>query len=72
MATTETRDGVTLTNLDEPLFAGAEATKRGLVDYLDAIHRPMIDALPHVDLHVVHGVGHLVWPDHGRRILASA
>ena len=31
------RDGVPLTNLDQPLFDGAEATKRDLVDYLDAV-----------------------------------
>src|SRR6266508_2165577 len=33
----ETRDGVPLTNLDQPLFDGADATKRDLVDYLDAV-----------------------------------
>jgi hypothetical protein len=33
----EVRDGVSLTNLDQPLFEGAGATKRGLVDYLDAV-----------------------------------
>jgi DNA ligase D-like protein (predicted polymerase) len=31
----ELRYGVSLTNLDEPLFDGAKATKRQLVDYLD-------------------------------------
>jgi bifunctional non-homologous end joining protein LigD len=31
------RDGVTLKHLDEPLFDGAGATKRELVDYLDAV-----------------------------------
>ena len=31
------RDGVTLTHLDEPLFDGAGAIKRDLVDYLDAM-----------------------------------
>ena len=31
------RDGVSLTHLDEPLFDGAGATKRDLVDYLDAV-----------------------------------
>ncbi len=36
MATAE-RDGVSLTHLDEPLFDGAGATKRDLVDYLDAV-----------------------------------
>jgi len=33
----EVRDGVTLTNLDDPLFDGAGATKRDLVEYLDAV-----------------------------------
>jgi bifunctional non-homologous end joining protein LigD len=33
----EERDGVRLTNLDQPLFDGADATKRDLVDYLDAM-----------------------------------
>jgi bifunctional non-homologous end joining protein LigD len=32
----EVREGVSLTSLDQPLFDGAEATKRDLVDYLDA------------------------------------
>ena len=41
----EVRDGVTLTNLGQPLFAGAEATKRDLVEYLDAVRDPMIDVL---------------------------
>jgi bifunctional non-homologous end joining protein LigD len=36
MSTPE-RDGVALTHLDEPLFDGAGATKRDLVDYLDAV-----------------------------------
>lgn len=45
MATSEARDGVTLTNLDEPLFDGAETTKRDLVDYLDALHPQVIGAL---------------------------
>jgi DNA ligase D len=37
MASGEERDGVALTNLDQPLFDGAGATKRDLVDYLDAV-----------------------------------
>jgi DNA ligase D len=37
-AADETRCGVALTNLDQPLFDGAGATKRDLVDYLDAVH----------------------------------
>ncbi len=31
------RNGVTLTHLDEPLFDGAGAKKRDLIDYLDAV-----------------------------------
>ncbi|MEO8897335.1 MAG: non-homologous end-joining DNA ligase [Candidatus Dormibacter sp.] len=33
----EERDGVPLTNLDAPLFEGAAATKRDLIDYLDGV-----------------------------------
>jgi bifunctional non-homologous end joining protein LigD len=33
----EERSGVRLTNLDEPLSPDAAATKRELVDYLDAL-----------------------------------
>jgi len=36
MSDAETRDGVSFTNLDEPLFADAGATKRDLVEYLAA------------------------------------
>src|SRR4051812_6485798 len=42
MATDEERDGVKLTNLDQPLFDGAGATKRDLIDYLDAVGDRMI------------------------------
>src|SRR5262245_27981490 len=41
----EVRDGVTLTHLDEPLFDGAEATKRDLVDYLDSMADRLIPEL---------------------------
>ncbi len=41
----ETRDGVSLTNLDQPLFDGADATKRDLVDYLDAVADQIIQEL---------------------------
>ena len=34
---TDTAGGVPLTNLDQPLFDGADATKRDLIDYLDAV-----------------------------------
>ncbi|GGV39551.1 ATP-dependent DNA ligase [Actinomadura cremea] len=37
MSAEEERDGVRLTNLDQPLFPDAEASKRDLVDYLDAL-----------------------------------
>jgi bifunctional non-homologous end joining protein LigD len=45
MATEEERGGVQLTNLDQPLFDGAGATKRDLVDYLDAVAERMITHL---------------------------
>ena len=41
----ETRDGVALTNLDQPLFEGADATKRDLVDYLDGVRDRIIPEL---------------------------
>src|SRR3954452_14088040 len=41
----ETRDGVSLTNLDQPLFDGADATKRDLVDYLDAVRDRILPVL---------------------------
>jgi DNA ligase D len=49
----ETRDGVPLTNLDQPLFDGAEASKRDLVDYLDAVHEVMLPGLRERPLSVV-------------------
>src|SRR6266568_415083 len=42
MSTDETREGVGLTNLDQELFEGAGASKRDLVDYLDAVGERMI------------------------------
>ena len=39
------RDGVSLTNLDQPLFDGADATKRDLVDYLDGVRDRIIAEL---------------------------
>ena len=39
------RDGVSLTHLDTPLFDGAEATKRDLVDYLDAVSERILPGL---------------------------
>ncbi|MEU8226055.1 non-homologous end-joining DNA ligase [Kribbella sp. NPDC048915] len=49
----EVRDGVELTNLDQPLFDGAEATKRDLVDYLDAVHERIVPELRGRPLSVV-------------------
>jgi bifunctional non-homologous end joining protein LigD len=49
----ETRDGVSLTNLDQPLFDGANATKRDLVDYLDAISDRMVPELADRPLSVI-------------------
>ncbi len=53
MPTRETRDGVDLTNLDEALFDDAEATKRDLVEYLDALHPQVIGALRDRPLSVI-------------------
>lgn len=52
-AADETRDGVSLTNLDQPLFDGAGATKRDLVDYLDAVHQRILPGLRDRPLSVV-------------------
>jgi DNA ligase D-like protein (predicted polymerase) len=41
----ESRDGVSLTNLDQDLFDGAGATKRDLVDYLDAMADRIVPVL---------------------------
>ncbi|MFG3707452.1 DNA polymerase domain-containing protein [Micromonospora sp. NPDC047670] len=41
----ETRDGVSLTNLDQPLSDGDDATKRDLVDYLDAVRERILPPL---------------------------
>ncbi|MEU6718847.1 ATP-dependent DNA ligase [Nonomuraea sp. NPDC046802] len=41
----ETRDGVALSNLDQPLFDAAGATKRDLVDYLDAVSERIVPVL---------------------------
>jgi DNA ligase D-like protein (predicted polymerase) len=45
MSTSEQRYGVDLTNLDEQLGADAHATKRDLVDYLDAVADRMLPGL---------------------------
>ena len=49
----EERDGVPLTNLDQPLFDGAGATKRDLVDYLDAVADRILPELRERPLSVI-------------------
>ena len=49
----ESRDGVALTNLDQPLFDGSGATKRDLVDYLDAVRDRIIPELEDRPLSVI-------------------
>ena len=53
MSREESRDNVTLTNLDQPLFDDAEATKRELVDYLDGVRERIIPALADRPLSVI-------------------
>ncbi|WP_194834504.1 non-homologous end-joining DNA ligase [Nocardia sp. XZ_19_369] len=53
MGSEEVRAGVTLTNLDKPLFDGAEATKRDLVDYLEAVGDRLVRPLRDRPLSVV-------------------
>ena len=49
----EERDGVSLTNLDQPLFDDAGATKRDLVDYLDAVADRILPVLQGRPLSVI-------------------
>ncbi len=49
----ETREGVALTNLDAELFDGAGATKRDLVDYLDALSDRILPVLRDRPLSVI-------------------
>jgi bifunctional non-homologous end joining protein LigD len=53
VTTDEVRDGVELTNLGQELFDGAGATKRELVDYLDAVADRIIPALTDRPLSVI-------------------
>jgi bifunctional non-homologous end joining protein LigD len=53
MSADEERAGVRLTNLDQPLFEGAGATKRDLVDYLDAVADRIIPGLTGRPLSVI-------------------
>jgi bifunctional non-homologous end joining protein LigD len=47
------RDGVKLTNLDQELYAGAGATKRDLIDYLDAVSERILPVLRDRPLSVI-------------------
>lgn len=49
----ETRESVALTNLDQPLFDEADATKRDLVEYLDAVRDRIIPVLEDRPLSVI-------------------
>jgi DNA ligase D len=53
MTSDEVREEVSLTNLDQPLFDGAEATKRDLVDYLDAVRDKILPVLRDRPLSVI-------------------
>jgi len=53
VAAKEERDGVPLTNLDQEIFPGAGATKRDLVDYLDAVRDRILPVLHDRPLSVV-------------------
>ncbi len=51
------RHGVALTNLDQPLFEGAGATKGQFVDYLDAVHARILPVLCNRPLSVIRVTG---------------
>src|SRR3981081_1422530 len=53
MSSDEVRDGVSLTNLDQPLFEGAEANKRDLVASLEAVRDRIIPQLRDRPLSVI-------------------
>ncbi len=53
----ESRHGVQLTNLDEPLFEDAGLPKRQLIDYLDAVHDRIIPVLRDRPLSVIRTTG---------------
>src|SRR6185437_12249987 len=52
-STAESRAGVRLTNLDQPLFDDADATKRDLMDYLDAVRDRILPELTDRPLSVI-------------------
>ena len=56
-STEESRDGVKLTHLDEPLFEGSGRVKRELVDYLDAISGRILPVLRDRPLSVIRATG---------------
>ena len=49
----ESKEGVKLTHLDQPLFDGADATKRDLVDYVDQMADQMVPHLRDRPLSVI-------------------
>jgi bifunctional non-homologous end joining protein LigD len=49
----DVREGITLTNLDQPLFDGSGATKRDLVDYLDRVSDRLLPVLQDRELSVI-------------------
>jgi bifunctional non-homologous end joining protein LigD len=51
--TSEEREGVELTNLDQPLFDGSGTTKRALVDYYDAIADRLVPVVADRPLSVI-------------------
>jgi bifunctional non-homologous end joining protein LigD len=53
MTDAEDGGGVSFTNLDEPLFAGADATKRDLVDYLSEVANRLVPELRDRPLSVI-------------------
>ena len=53
----ETREGVDLTNLDQPIFKGAGATKRDHIDYLDGIADRLVPVLRDRPLSVIRTSG---------------
>jgi len=53
MGEPQERDGVKLTHLDETLFDGAGATKRDLVDYLEAVSELLLPELRDRPLSVI-------------------
>jgi len=53
----ESRAGVSFSNLDQPLFDGAGATKRDLVDYLDGVRQRILPELRDRPLSVIRVTG---------------